>query len=219
MQARNFISSYVYPVLTQRWASLMYSEQALLDFINLALNDIYSFEWKTWSFMYTMEENIYKPWTPTNESYPKSTNVMAGTSETHTVITDYPIIRIQYFQDTRTLSTNTELKNTPINWTDGEYFFIPHTNNLTVYDNNSTEWYKFWYVHSFNRLISLDQEIPLPDLFFSALMLITMWYVYPWYGQFWEGKDVQVDQKWYMRLKDLAKVDSFQVQYLTSSIH
>ena len=44
MLVSSFITQYIYPVLTQRGLNLVYSSQAIVDFINLALNDIYSFE-------------------------------------------------------------------------------------------------------------------------------------------------------------------------------
>lgn len=44
MIAGDFITRYVYSGLTQKGVTMMYTQQNILDYVNLALNDIYSFE-------------------------------------------------------------------------------------------------------------------------------------------------------------------------------
>lgn len=100
----------------------------------------------------------------------------------------------------------------------GDYFFVPHQDTIIFRDNNDTTGFIITYTHTFNRLTADSDTIPLPDIFLSALMLITMGYIYPGYGQFGEGKDAQIDNKGLQRLRELAKLDSPQTPTVHSNV-
>jgi len=207
MIVKDFINT-VYSWLTQRGATLFVSEDAMVNFTNYALNDIYSYEWRYWSFMYQSAEQIVIPTWLTDTNY------------THT--TSVPMVRVVNIYDKKlnySLSTKQlDIKQVNLNIEESwQCFFLPFKKIITVY-NNDCEWYQLDYIWWFNIISDINATLPIPDSFVHALYDLTMAYILPVYAQYGENRESNVYQRWMAKLKDLAKADSLEITKVTSNI-
>lgn len=204
MQVQSFIET-IYHWLTQRGATMFVSKESIMNFINFWLNDIYSFEWRGWSFMYKDNEDIVIPWTHTDTSY------------LHT--TSFPIYRIINIYDNKiqSLIETSKFKQTKLNITsDWEIFYLPFTTALNIYNN--IDWYKLAYLWWFIPVNANEDYLPIPDAFVHALYDFVMSYILPVYAQYWEQRENVSYQKWMAKLNELKKADDIQFSKITYNI-
>jgi hypothetical protein len=100
---------------------------------------------------------------------------------------------------------------------DRELYFKPWTKQLYL-PNNKNKGYVVHWISFFNP-VEWDDEIPLPEHFLWALYNITMTYLYPINGQYWDNKDANSYQKAQAQLVNLAKTDMFQINSVRGNIH
>lgn len=206
MTLQEFINT-IYAWLTQRGATLFVSEDALLNFTNYALNDIYSYEWRYWSFMYQQSEQIVIPeWT---------------TDKFYTITLPVPLVRVLNVYDkklTYSLSAKQlHLKQVDLNIEESwDCFFLPMKKTFKIYNN--IEWYQLDYIWWFNRITDTSTELPIPDSFVHALYDLTMAYILPVYAQYGENRETNIYQRWLTKLKELAKSDSLEILQVSSNI-
>lgn len=191
----------IYTWLNQRWISFIVWRDALLNFINLWLTDIFSFEWRYWSFMYHDETITIDP---------------AETATTIQHNLTYPIIRVQNIFDVKNQISQFERKNVNINLQEKEIFYRPLNTDIYLYNN--TDWYKIAYIHTFIFLTDLAEQLPLPNIFLWALYDLVMAYILPIYWQAGEQKEVSAYQRWMSKLKELAKFDANPIEKVKTNI-
>ena len=78
--------------------------------------------------------------------------------------------------------------------------------------------YTYSYVKGLKRLASASDTIPVPDCFLPALHSLTLSYCMVPYGQYADGKEVNVYQKGRQQLADLAKYDGVQLGNLKINV-
>jgi hypothetical protein len=95
-------------------------------------------------------------------------------------------------------------------------YFKPWTTQLYLPNNK-----KGYVIHrvSFFNPVDWDSEIPLPDYFLWALYNLTMCYLYPITGQYWDNKETNTYNIVQTQLVNLAKTDAFQLNWVTGNIH
>ena len=200
MLVRDFLST-VYKGVDQRLASKLLWDSYLISTINFALSDIYSYQWKHWTFMFWRQDL-------------EITEEMVEDQLTFTL--DYPMMRLYHIEDLNGEFDNFTLTNQDFELEQWVIFFRPHENVLKI--KNNEKWYILHYIHSFNW-VGLDDEIPLPDIFLAPLYNKILTYIYPQYGQYWDGKDANSQSKYMEQMQNFAMMDSLQVTWVTTNIH
>lgn len=195
----------VYQGINQKLPSYLMGQAWVINAVNNALWDIYSYEWRYWSFMYSKKEV-----TP------------ADLALSTTIDLEKPILRIFIIEDNTERIQKFEVVKIDTTLTEGQCYYKQHTNEIKIFDNtyvsNGTNgWYNIHYVHTFNRIGYLD-EIPLPDLFLGALYNRTLAYLYPPYAQYGDNKQQTSYNDWDKQMQNLTKIDAFQLQNITGNI-
>lgn len=209
MLVSEFITDAIYRWINQKLPSYLMGPSGITKAINFALNDIFSYEGKYWTFMYTSEE--------------VDTTLLTDTGDVTLEATlTYPIQRIVRIDDMSSTAldkfenVNTEpfdgVRDLEIN----EFRYHPHTTRLKIYNNKSK--YKIHYIHYF-PVVGYDDVIPLPDLFLGVLYNLTLSYIYPQYWQIGDNRETNVYNKARQQLTDLAKTDSLQLYWVEGNIH
>lgn len=216
MLLKDFLQSCVLRWTNQRLPSNLLWISGLVNYLNFALNDIYTYEWKYWTFMFdTIELDC--------------TTSFTDADEVVYIDVPYPLLRIAYIEDlsnwTQAYVSSVErwiqlhqqfeaLNIKPYDKIDyWHYYYKQHTKR--IYLRNNKNKYRIHYIHYFDRIeYSEDAEIPIPDIFDGALYELTMWYVYPNYWQQGENKETNAFNKWRQALSDLAKTDSMQLSWV-----
>lgn len=213
MLLKDFILYSVLRWTNQRLPSWLLGTTGITNYINYALNDIYTFEGRYWTFMYDVVEL-------------DCTTSFTSADEVVYVDVPYPLLRVMYIED---LSQGTSIYNTSVERTTklanqfdallikpddkidpNHFYFKQHTKRIYLRNNNNT--YRIHYLHYFDRLEYNDTtEIPVPEIFLWALYELTMGYIYPNYWQQWENKEANAFNKGRQQLVDLAKTDSMQL--------
>jgi len=180
---------------------------AIVQDINYALDDIYTYEWKDWTFMYSKHVADFSA---------------VGSDNNITVTLDYPIKRLVWLTDLSWRTTEFDiLKVEPTEWTDNlksnEIYYKPWSKEI-ILPNNGNAWYILHYVHIFDK-VEFTDELPIPEIFEWALYNMTMTYAYPPYWQYWENKEWNTYAKSNQQLANLAKTDSFQMTKVKWNIH
>ena len=208
MLLKDFILNVVLRWTNQRLPSLLAWITWVTSYINFALNDVYTFEGRYWSFMHDKIELDCVTAFPWNE-------------EVVYIDVPYPLLRVMYIED---LSNTTEtfdcLNIMPTDKIDyGNIYYKQHTKRIYLRNNHNK--YIIHYIHYFDMISYADDtEIPIPELFLGALYELTMWYIYPNYGQQGENKEANAFNKWRQALVDLAKTDSMQINWISwTNIH
>lgn len=197
----------MYKGLNQKLPSYLLGNQWVVNAINYALADIYTFEWKYWTFMY--------------DSYHIDLTTVDPTLVTVEVNLPHPILRAVKMVDMwmKKISNFDNINVEPFNTTDNiwetELFFKPHTKKIKVYNNKV--WYILHYIHYFDQ-VDYEWTLPVPSLFEWVLFNLTLWYIYPNYWQMWENKEANVFSKSRQQLTDLAKTDSLQLSWIEWNI-
>ena len=208
MLLKDFILNATLRWTNQRLPSLLSWTTGITSYVNFALNDIYTFEWRYRTFMHDKIEL-------------DCTTDFPDWEEVVYIDVPYPLLRVMYIED---LSNTTEsfdcLNIEPtdkINY--GDIYYKQHTKR--IYLRNNKNRYIIHYIHYFDMVqYADDTEIPIPDLFLWALYELVMWYIYPNYWQQGENKEANAFNKWRQALVDLAKTDSMQINWISwSNIH
>ena len=225
MYVKDLVNNAIYRWTNQKLQTVLAGRTAIVSAINFALDDIYTYEWKERTFMYN--KTIIKP---TDEWWDDEFNTLA-------ITLDKPIKKIFII---RSLDDNSEKVDTssiaaippypgperkikliePTPWVedlkDNELYFKPWTTQLYLPNNK-----KGYVIHrvSFFNPVDWDSEIPLPDYFLWALYNLTMCYLYPITGQYWDNKETNTYNIVQTQLVNLAKTDAFQLNWVTGNIH
>lgn len=221
MKLKDFVLSCVLRGSNQRLPTTLLGTTGITNFVNFALNDIYTFEGKFWTFMYDSIEF-------------DTTINFTQTDDVVYIDVPYPILRIQYIED---ISSGTSWYQTfngssVIQWGQetfeclnikptskidrGMVYFKPHTKR--IYLKNNSGKYIIHYLHYFDDLVYDDTtEIPIPNAFLWALYSLVMWYIYPNYWQMGDNEEQNAWNKSKDQLQNLAKTDSLQITWVSWS--
>lgn len=194
------LKTLCYRTLNQRWPSALVWDDSMLWYINMALNDIYTFEWRSWTFQ--KHKQVILP-----ADMPDSTS---------TVTLLYPIVKIMYVKDLTNRIQKFDILYLDEELEQWQVAFDMHEKAIRVYKNDS--WYNIHYVWAFNKLTSLDEVIPLPDTFIAPLYNLVMSYALNTYWQYWDNKLVTAYQAAQQQLKNLSQYDWFQITKVKSNI-
>lgn len=200
MIARDFLS-IVYKWVDQRMASKLIWDSTMLAYMNFALSDIYSYQWKHWTFMFWKQELAID-----------ETMVLDQLEFT----LDHPMMRLYHIEDLTGDHGEFTLTNLDYELEWGQIFFRPHQNTLKIKNNNT--WYILHYIHSF-ATVTLEDEVPLPDIFLWPLYNRMLTYIYPEYWQYWDWKDSNSSQKYNEQMQHFSMMDSLQITWVISNIH
>ena len=213
MLLKDFVTNSIYIWSNQKLQTLLISRAATVNATNFALNDIYTYEWKEWTFMYHKKEITREP----------------TDSKTITVELDLPIKKLFILEDLNLYEkldrrTEKEYKIRKVEPTPGksdlkpdEVYFKPGERKIYL-PNNDNKWYILHYVTFFNP-IDWEDNIPVPEHFLGCLYDIVMTYLYPINWQYWENKDANCYNKAQDQLVNLAKTDAFQLWVVVWNIH
>lgn len=213
MLLKDFVTNSVYIGSNQKLQTLLISRSATINATNFALNDIYTYEWKEWTFMYHKKEIT---WEPTED-------------KTISVELDLPIKKLFILEDLNLYEKldrriEKEYKIRKVEPTPGksdlkldEVYFKPGERKIYL-PNNDNKWYILHYVTFFNP-IDWEDNIPVPEHFLGCLYDIVMTYLYPINWQYWENKDANCYNKAQDQLVNLAKTDAFQMWVVVWNIH
>lgn len=197
MKVKDFVSKYLIGWVNQRLPSALVWAQWLINYLNLALNDIYTFEGRYWPFMYKSERVHWsKTWAKNGRFY--------------TVETEHPIIKVSYVKD---LDKEDEeyYREYPKQWEasglawlkEKQVAYEQYGNTIQLPANE--KGYIVSYIAAHKEITNEDDEIDLPHVFHSALYLCALSYLYPIQWQYGENKEVNCYQRARQALTDLAK--------------
>ena len=230
MLVKDLINNNIYRWTNQKLQTVLMWRTAIIGAINFALSDIYTYEWKEWTFMY--DKIVIKPGTNIWETCRKENDT------TEVITLDKPIKKIFIIEE---LDKNSEKVDEnakasippfpgpewkikliePTVWIEdlkeNELYFKPGTNKLYL-PNNKNKWYVVHWI-SFYNPVDWDNEIPVPEHFLACLYNLTMTYLYPINWQYWDNKDANSYQKAMWQLVNLAKTDMFQINSVKGNIH
>jgi len=201
MKVKEFIRKYLLTWVNQRLPSALVWVEGLLSAVNLALNDIYTFEWRYWPFMFRTDRINWA-----GDSYdPNDTRRGFMTLETSD-----PIIKISYIKDLDKPEEEYYWKyqkqgsDTQPEWLQrDEVGYYQYGNEISLPVNK--KGYVVSYIAAHKELTSLEDEIQIPFPFYSALYLFALSYLYPQQGQYGENKEVNAYQRARQIMMDLAK--------------
>lgn len=227
MLVKDLVNNAIYRGTNQKLQTVLMWRTAIVQAVNFALDDIYTYEWKEWTFMYN--KTIIRP--DEYGSWDKNAN-------TEIITLDKPIKKIFIIEplDNKSEKVDTLSKPSippfpgpewkikliePTPWTEelkeDELYFKPGTKQLYL-PNNKNKWYVIHWISFFNP-VDWESEIPMPEHFMGCLYNLTMTYLYPVNWQYWDNKDANSYQKSMTQLVNLAKTDMFQINSVKGNIH
>jgi hypothetical protein len=207
MTVGKFMQS-VYASITQQAATLLVGDESMIAFINMALNDLYAFDGKIWTFKWRDGYEIVEP---VDDGKPY-----------YDITLPTPMCRASVLYDNATKSTS-QLKILgsksidDIRWQPGVIFFRPMSTTLRL-ARNQGKGYVLDYIQWFNPISDKTQELPISDPFTSPLHAFVLSYIFPVYAQYGENKETSQYQVAIARMKELMKNDFVQVQNVTSGV-
>ena len=225
MLVKDLVNNAIYRWTNQKLQTVLCWRTAIVSAVNFALDDIYTYEGKEWTFMYC--KTIVKPW----DDWWNDDDL------TEVIQLDKPIKKIFIVEALDKNSEKVDLlakpSIPPFPWPerkiklieptvwvedvkDDELYFKPGTKQL--YLPNNKKGYVIHWISFFNP-VDWDDEIPLPEHFLAALYNITMTYLYPINWQYWDNKDANSYNKAMTQLVNLAKTDMFQINSVKGNIH
>lgn len=226
MLVKDFINNSIYRWTNQKLQTVLCWRTAIVWAINFALDDIYTYEGKEWTFMYN--RTVVKP---DSEEWNKESN-------TQVITLDKPIKKIFIVEhlDDKSEKVDENMKPSippfpgpewkikliePEAWVEdlkeNELYFKPGTKQLFL-PNNKNRGYVIHWISFFNP-VDWENEIPLPEHFMACLYNLTMTYLYPINWQYWDNKDANSYNKAQTQLVNLAKTDMFQINSVKGNIH
>ena len=227
MLVKDLVNNSIYRWTNQKLQTVLCGRTSIVAAINFSLSDIYTYEGKEWTFMYN--KTIVKP---------GETEDWKEKADTQVLTLDKPIKKIFTIEDLDSKSEKVDNAMKPAippfpgpEWKiqlieptvgvedlkDRELYFKPGTKQLYL-PNNKNRGYVIHWISFFNP-VEWDDEIPLPEHFLWTLYNITMTYLYPINGQYWDNKDANSYQKAQAQLVNLAKTDMFQINSVRGNIH
>ena len=222
MLVKDLVNNSIYRGTNQKLQTVLMWRTAIVSAINFALDDIYTYEGKEWTFMY--DKTIIKP----NDKWEDG--------KTLEIELDKPIKKIFIIEELNKDGKVDLLNKASIppmpgpEWTiklieptpgtaelkENELYFKPGTKLL--YLPNNKKWYVIHWISFFNP-VDWDDEIPVPEHFLACLYNLTMTYLYPVNWQYWDNKDANSYNKAMTQLVNLAKTDMFQINSVKGNIH
>ena len=227
MLVKDLVNNSIYRWTNQKLQTVLCGRTSIVAAINFSLSDIYTYEGKEWTFMYN--KTIVRP---------GETEEWNEKADTQVLTLDKPIKKIFTIEDLDSKSEKVDNAMKPAippfpgpEWKiqlieptvgvedlkDRELYFKPGTKQLYL-PNNKNRGYVIHWISFFNP-VEWDDEIPLPEHFLWTLYNITMTYLYPINGQYWDNKDANSYQKAQAQLVNLAKTDMFQINSVRGNIH
>lgn len=216
MKVKDLVTNSIYRWTNQKLQTVLLWKTAIVEAINFALNDIYTYEGKEWTFMYKKEKIT---WSDTDDKTIMQTLTcpIKKIFRIHSLDPNYKP-NFQWHDDEEEYRI---VLTEPTIWEEDlhkyEIYFKPWTYWLYV-PNNKNAWYIVHYVSFFNKL-DWESEIPVPDYFLWTLYNLTMTYLYPIDWEYWDNKDANCYNKAQTQLVNLAKTDAFQMQWVRWNIH
>ena len=226
MLVKDLVNNSIYRWTNQKLQTVLCWRTSIVASINFALSDIYTYEGKEWTFMYN--KTII---TPESDDWNDK-------NQTQVITLDKPIKKIFIVEDLDSKSEKVDDTMKPAippfpgperkiqlieptvgveDLKDRELYFKPGTKQLYLPNNKNRGYVIHWI--SFYNPVDWDDEIPLPEHFLWTLYNITMTYLYPINGQYWDNKDANSYQKAQAQLVNLAKTDMFQINSVRGNIH
>ena len=189
----------LYQEASQQFATLLLGDEWMYQAMDMALCDIYSYEWNNWDFMNKTEEVEF----------------LETDGETKTFTLTYPIVRVMWLFDIadplnpqpiefENTSSKYHVASWSCSWTKTPLHFTSLQKPITLKkNNNSKQWvvYYGWYT----RPEALDDEIPIPEAFKSAFRDLTLHYILWPQWQYWEQKSWDLYTRWMEKLRHLSK--------------
>lgn len=227
MLVKDLVNNSIYRWTNQKLQTVLCWRTAIVAAINFALDDIYTYEGKEWTFMYNRA--IIKP---------GEYDWWDDKALTEVITLDKPIKKIFIIESLDSKSQRVDLldkkcippfpgpdwKIKLIEPTPGveelfpdELYFKPGTNKLYL-PNNKNKGYVIHWISFFNP-VDWEDEIPLPEHFMGCLYNLTMTYLYPINWQYGDNKDANSYNKAMTQLVNLAKTDMFQINSVKGNIH
>lgn len=199
----------LYQEASQQFATLLIWDEWMYSAIDMALCDIYSYEWTNWGFMNKEEEVTFD-----NSS-----------DATQTFTLEYPIARVNgNFKIEWTefspitfsaVTSHFAMKAWSVNcWTKTPISFKPLEKTITLTrDAWTTQWISYygWYT----KPISLDDIVPIPDAFKSAFRDLALHYIIWPQWQYGEQKSWDLFNRWQEKLRQLAKSGLWQISWIS----
>jgi len=224
MLVKDLVNNAIYRWTNQKLQTVLCGRTAIVSAVNFALDDIYTYEGKEWTFMY--DKTIVKPWDEQRDNN-KKTQIITMNKPIKKIFIVEGLDkegRVDYLsQKAIPPFPGPEWKIKliePTPWVEDlkedELYFKPWTNQLYLPNNN--KWYVIHWISFFNP-VDWDDIIPLPEHFLAALYNITMTYLYPINWQYWDNKDANSYNKAMTQLVNLAKTDMFQINSVKGNIH
>lgn len=209
MQA-NKIVSMLYGAIGHQSITLAASPDAILDFISLAISNVWAYEWKPWSFKFKYDEVFTTTGTSNTFSYTINDADKYGIERVNSITA--------YDSNWNELSIGSfDKRNDWVVSAANHIFYEVFGNVIKVYDVPwSPRTYRISYVRSFKNLTSTADVIPLPDIFIPALYMLVISYIQLPFLQ------TDVQQNMYQiakdMLADLAKLDWIQITQVSTKI-
>lgn len=224
MLVKDLVNNAIYRGTNQKMQTVLLGRTAIVQAINFALNDIYTYEWKEWTFMYNKTVIDLSD----KEKYPEE-------YKTIKIDLDMPIKKVFKMRLLKDWNIDIHQPHTPpypwpewkisciepTIWVEDlmpdELYFKPWTKEIYI-PNNKNEGYILHWISFFNP-VDWEDEIPLPEHFMWALYNLVLCYLYPinWqYGVDKESNNYNIAQT---QLVNLAKTDAYQMNHIIWNIH
>ena len=188
------VLTQIYCGLTQRGITLMVSQAQLIGFINYAISEIYSFEGRNWSFAYEVDVDVTPP---------------VGTANEAVFTHDFtePISKIVAVIRADNTDRVFDLARTPAMITDMYKYYFRRFGTTIMLKNQNGASYKVTYVRSAPLVSDPTDVIQVPSIFIPPLYDLALSYVVPLYGQYGDGKELNLYTRGQNKLATLAKSD------------
>lgn len=197
----------LYQEANQQFATLLIWDVWLYNAMEMALNDIYMFEWINWRFAIQTEDFEF-----TNED-----------DVVKTFTTKYPITRVlAWHRLWDNISRNKfEVVNSKYDvdiWCAASWNLPLHFNPFMKDIRVCKNWWSklsFTYYWWFDRPTKLDDIIPIPRAFKSAFRCLVLFYILWPQWMYWEQKAWDLWNRWQEILRQLAKDWTWQISNIT----
>ena len=201
----------LYQEANQQASTLLIWDIWMYNAIDMALCDIYSYEWNNWDFMYKTEEVTFSSTDSQTKVFTTTQNIarvawIFNLDQTIPVPIKFEVVWSQYHIDMQNLSTtlnsytydkNDKKQRIPISYNS-------LWNKITL---NQAWWMKqaicyYWWYTAPSKM---DDIIPVPDAFKSCLRDLALHYILWPKWQYWEQKSWDLFNRWHIKLQHLAK--------------
>lgn len=207
MSTVNDFLQLIYGALSQRGANLFITPTNTLRAVDLAVKDVLNYEGVNWGFQLR-----------TNDTF-----TTTGASDTfiHTIPTASTefVRRVVAIEANGIEQTSLSVKALPKLQSNKDVYFRFGDSTVTVFDTPGNPiTYTISYFVWFKTLVSLEDNLPVPDFFLPALFDYTMSYLMLPFGQYGEWKDQNFYQRAWEKMAGILKSNSSQNSNLVISI-